>query len=352
MKIILTSILILQSTLSFAQNDTTKKLTFIAYGEMYYSYDFANPQNHEKPNYLYNHKRHNEVNANLILAKAKYEDKNTRANLGLMEGNYAQYNLSAEPNWAQNIYEANAGIKISKNKNIWIDVGIMPSHIGFESAISADCWTLTRSMQAENSPYYETGVKLTYTSKNEKLQVATLYLNGWQKIQKPNNIQNPSFGTQINFKPTDKLILNYSSFISTDKPDSINALRIFHNIYCQYEPNKKIGFIVGIDIGTDKYNDKDYGTWFSPVIILRYTISEKLKIALRAENYSDKNQIIIPINTANGFKVNGFSTNMDYKINEKVGLRIEGKMYSSKDKIFEDGKKNNFCITTNMTIRI
>jgi hypothetical protein len=40
----------------------------------------------------------------------------------------------------------------------------MPSHIGFESVISADCWTLTRSLLAENSPYYETGMRLEATS--------------------------------------------------------------------------------------------------------------------------------------------------------------------------------------------
>lgn len=60
----------------------------------------------------------------------------------------------------------------------------MPSHIGFESAIGKDCWNLTRSILADNSPYYETGIKLGYTSKNEKLYLAGMYLNGWQRIQK------------------------------------------------------------------------------------------------------------------------------------------------------------------------
>jgi Putative beta-barrel porin-2, OmpL-like. bbp2 len=92
---------LLPATLLFAQNDTLKKLTFSAYAEIYYSYDFANPSNHEKSNFIYNHKRHNEISANLLLAKANYTDNNIRANLGVMAGNYPQYNLSAEPTWAQ-----------------------------------------------------------------------------------------------------------------------------------------------------------------------------------------------------------------------------------------------------------
>jgi hypothetical protein len=336
---------------TFSQNDSLKKLNFSAYGELYYSYDFSNPPNHEKSNFLYNHKRHNELNANLILLKANYLDKNYRANLGLMAGNYAQYNLSAEPTWAQFIYEANVGVKLSKEQNIWLDAGIMPSHIGFESAISADCWTLTRSLLAENSPYYETGIKLSYTSKNEHLTLSALYLNGWQKISKPNDIQKPSFGTQINYKLSKKLLLNYSTFFGTDKPDSMNAIRQYHNIYLQYEPTNRFGMIVGFDIGRDKFNPTTYGTWFSPVVIVKQRINEKTRMAIRGEFYSDPKQIIIATGTTNGFQTFGFSSNLDYDINDKIKCRVEGKMYQSKDKIFVNDM-NNFSITTNLTIKL
>ena len=91
-------------SLALAQDTLVSKLSFNAYGEIYYSDDFSNPANHEKSNFIYNHKRHNEINANLILFKLAYLDKKVRANLGLMAGNYAQYNLSSEPTWAQFIY--------------------------------------------------------------------------------------------------------------------------------------------------------------------------------------------------------------------------------------------------------
>lgn len=58
----------------------------------------------------------------------------------------------------------------------------MPSHLGFESAVGIDCWNLTRSILAENSPYYETGIKLNYTNKKQDLYIAFHLLNGWQKI--------------------------------------------------------------------------------------------------------------------------------------------------------------------------
>jgi len=326
-------------------------LNFSAFGELYYSYDFSNPQNHEKPNFLYNHKRHNEVNANLLLVKVNYFDTIYRANLGLMAGNYAQYNLSTEPIWAQFIYEANIGVKISKRRNIWLDAGIMPSHIGFENAISADCWTLTRSILAENSPYYETGIKLSYISKNEKLNLSALLLNGWQRIRRFDYFQRPAFGTQFTYVPSKKISFNYSNFVGSSKPDSVNAIRHFHNFYLQYNATKKIGLIVGFDIGMDKISLTKYGTWYSPVLILRLNVNEKTRMALRVEYYNDPNQIIILTGTANGFQTFGLSSNLDFDVNDKVRFRFEGKMFHSKDKIFSNNN-NNFSLTTNMTIRL
>jgi hypothetical protein len=350
MRLYFLTILISISHLVFAQTDTTKKLTFSGYAEIYYSYDFAKPNNNEKANFLYNHKRHNEVNANLLLVKANYSEQKYRANLALMAGNYAQYNLSAEPTWAQFINEANIGVKISKQKNLWLDAGIMPSHIGFESAISADCWTLSRSILAENSPYYEAGVKLGYTSKNEKLFASIMYLNGWQKISKPSFIQKPSFGMQLTYKPSAKTTLNYSNFIGNDKPDSLKAFRLFHNFYLQHEATNNFGIIVGFDIGSEKMPNKKYGTWFSPVIIVKQQINKKTKIALRGEYYSDKNAIII--SNTNGFNVFGLSSNFDYMLAKNIMWRIEGKLYQAKEKMIYYNSKTNHSITTNLTIKL
>lgn len=351
MKQKITSLILLMFTITvFAQNDSIKSFTFQGYGELYYSYDFSNPQNHEKPNFIYSHKRHNEINLNLAFVKASYNKNDLRANATLMVGNYSQYNLSAEPNWAQFIYEANIGFKISKKQNIWLDAGIMPSHIGFESAISADCWTLTRSILAENSPYYETGVKISYANKSEKFNASVLVLNGWQRIKKPDYIQNPSFGIQLNYKPSAKLILNYSNFIGTDKADSIHSWRLFHNLYAIYEPSKKFGVIAGFDFGTDKFNATNYDIWYSPVFILRYKPKEKYNIALRGEYYNDKKQILITTNTPNGFKTFGLSTNFDIQIKDNLLWRIEAKEYLSDDKILNNNN-NNFTLSTSLAIK-
>ena len=112
------------------------------YAEIYYTYDFNKPANNSRPGFIYSHNRHNEFNLNLGYLKGSYTAERVRSNLALAAGTYMNANYSAEPGVLKNIFEANVGLKISKKKNIWIDAGIFASHIGFESAISKDCWAL------------------------------------------------------------------------------------------------------------------------------------------------------------------------------------------------------------------
>src|SRR6478752_3177769 len=138
-----------------AQEKEPNPITFSGYIDTYYSYDFGNPDNHTRPGIFYNYNRHNEVNLNLGLLKVNYTKDNVRGNFGLMAGTYPQYNMVVEQGLLKNVYEANVGVKLSSKNNLWVDAGVMPAHIGFESAIGKDCMTLTRSLAAEHTPYYE-----------------------------------------------------------------------------------------------------------------------------------------------------------------------------------------------------
>ncbi len=331
----------------FAQNDTIQplkkadtsaSLKFSGYIEAYFGYDFGAPKDHQRPSFLYNHKRHNEASINLAFAKVSYNSVKIRGNLALMVGNYAQYNLANEPNLLANILESNIGVKLSKKDDIWLDVGVFPSHIGFESPIGAESWTASRSLCAENSPYYESGIKATYTNKKQTFFASLMYLNGWQRINKPTDINSPSFGLQLNYKLRENMTLNYSNFVGTDKPDIDKVLRIYHNLYTIYEPTQKLGFTAGIDIGTETttYSSSysETNAWFSPVFIARYRVSKKSKIAARVEYFDDKTQVLIATYTPNGFQTLGYSLNYDYFITENAVFRAEIKEYSSKDAIF------------------
>jgi len=344
------------SSLFLAQEETQKPLKISGYAEIYYQYDANNPENNSRPSFVYSHNRNNEVNLNLGFVKANYETEKFRANIALAAGTYMNANYAAESGVLKNIYEANVGVKISKTKNLWIDAGIMPSHIGFESAISKDCWTLTRSILAENSPYFESGAKISYTSDNGKWFVSGLVLNGWQRIQRVDGNSTVAFGHQLTYKPSEKITLNSSSFIGNDKPDSIRQMRYFHNLYGVFQLTDKFGLTAGFDIGAEQKakGSEQYNVWYSPVIIARYSPTEKLSFAARGEYYSDKKGVVITTETPHGFQTFGYSLNADYQILSNLVWRTEVKNLSSKDTVFinrdNDFRKNNFSVVTSLAV--
>jgi len=336
-----------------AQADSTKSLKISGYAEAYFSYDFGNPGNHNRPGFIYSHNRHNEVNLNLGFVKMAYSTAKSRANLALMAGTYANANLAAEPGVLRNIFEGNVGFKIAKKSNTWLDAGIFASHIGFESAIGKDCWNLTRGILAENSPYYESGVKITHITKDEKWLISGLILNGWQRIQRLDGNNMPAFGHQLTYKPNGKMTFNSSSFIGSDSPDSSRQMRYFHNFYAIIQATGKLGLTLGFDIGAQQKakGSSDYNTWYTPIAMLKYAASDKVNVSIRSEYYSDANGVIIATGTSNGFKTFGYSLNVDYAIAENVLWRIEGRGFHSKDKIFETGtSRQNHFLTTALAV--
>lgn len=344
-----------------AQDSTETKnpLTISGYAEAYYQYDFNRAPDNTAPGFLYNFNRTGEVNLNLGFIKANYTTDRVRANLALAAGTYIHANYAAEP--LKNVFEANVGVKISKNADLWVDAGIMPSHIGFESAIGKDNWALTRSLVAENTPYFESGVRLGFATKDEKLYVAAMYLNGWQRIQRVDGNSTPAFGTQLTYKPPATITFNYSTFMGSDKPDSLRLMRYHHNFYGVFQLTEKFGVTTGFDYGTEQKakGSSQYNNWFVPVLIARYSPTPKVNIAARGEYFQDKNGVIIATGTESGFKTFGVSANIDYAVFPGVLWRVEARNLNSKDRIFLErtdsgaegiSRKDNFFLTTSISV--
>ncbi|QJD96128.1 porin [Mucilaginibacter robiniae] len=339
MKNSLLTILFAFLVVAASAQDTTKAgshLTISGYAELYYGFDFNKPADHNRPGFVYAYNRHNEVNLNLGFIKAAYDNGTVRANLALMAGTYANANLAAEPGVLKNIFEANAGVKLSKTANLWLDAGIFASHIGYESAIGKNCWTLTRNIASDNTPYYESGAKLTYTTADSKWTLTGLYLNGWQRISRPDGNNKPAGGIEVYYTPSSKVTLNYSNYLGSEGADSVGVRRFYHNFYGIFQLTDKVGITAGFDYGIQQKakGSSTHNHVLSPVAVARYQFASKWAVAGRVEYYQDKNGVIISTATPNGFKTTGYSLNLDYAPITNALIRLEGKVYDSKDDIF------------------
>ncbi|MFV8280743.1 porin [Christiangramia marina] len=327
-----------------AQDDWSEspKLSPILFVDTFYSFDFDQPEGEQRQNFFYNHNRHNEVNLNLGLLGLTLDHKKYRANLTLQAGTYALDNYSAEKPEYRIIHSAFAGIALDSESKIWLDAGIFPSHIGFESAKSKDNYTLTRSISAENSPYFLTGVKVSYEL-NESWFVSALLTNGWQRIERLPGNSLPGFGTQVTYSNDQrKFILNWSSYIGSEFPDSNRKMRIFNDFYGIFQLSDRWSLISGFDIGVEENADNSgWNTWFSPTLITYYQLKPKYDIGLRAEYFQDKKGVVI---SQDPLATTGMSFNFDYKPSKYIAARLEGRAL-----VFEENHLNSL-VTINLAI--
>ncbi len=344
-------------TCLFAQTTDSLKLRIEVDGylETYYSYDLSNPAQHRRPDFLYSYNRHNEVNLNMGYMRARVEKDRVKAKLALMAGTYPEANLAAEPLLLRSVYEASAAVKLSAKKELWFEAGIFASHIGFESAEGLKCGTLTRSLAAENSPYYESGTRLNYETTDRRWLFSVLYLNGWQHIRRPNGNNTPAFGHQVQYKPNEHWLFNSSSFIGSDTPDTLRKMRYFHDFYMSWK-GKRVELTAGFDIGAQQAQpgSSDYDVWYTPVLIAYLRPTAKTGIGIRGEYYIDPQQVIVQTYSANGFNTAGYSVNFDYYLRENVCWRIEGRGFYSDDPIFilnGDLSRQNYAFTTSLAVK-
>lgn len=341
-------------------------LTIFGYTEVFYSYDFNQPESQVRQPFFYTFNRHNEVNVNIARIKANYETENMRANIALMAGTYPEDNMVAEAGMTKYIQEANIGFKISKNKNLWVDAGILPSYIGLEGEISKDNLTLTRTVAIANSPFFMTGAKITYTTDDNKWTLTGGVYNGWQKIRRAvvdanGNVVSSSatkmlsFGTKVEYRPNENWYFNSSTYIGKD-PATESKMRYFHDFFTTFKASENLEFNFVFDIGAEQKAEKSkqYNVWWSPNLIAKYHFTPKFSTAGRLEYYHDPNNAMGWAGAGQKYQIFGASVNFDYLIHNNVMWRLEFRNLKSKDPIFiklnENHPRvdNNFFITTSL----
>ena len=311
------------------------------YSEVYASSIPNKPFDKNRPAFHYNYSKANNAGINLALARAHYSKQRFRTNLGLMAGDYPTANLAAEEPWAKIIYEANAGVKLSKTSDLWLDAGVLPSHIGFETAIGRDNWSATRSIVADNSPYYETGFRLSFQP-GPKWYFAALMLTGWQRITFPRKKGEPDFGTQVTFKPSSKFFINHSSFIGRTPNAFSNANRYYSNLFATIQLHSKLAAQFGWDFGAEYRPTglSKYVVWNAWCTQLQYKlIPDRWQLTTRYERFIDRKTILfeLPEQIYHQFNVHHLSFNIDRFIGKGFFLRAEANYQSSPYPIFRKG---------------
>lgn len=318
------------ATLDTTGGARIKDLTIGAYLDLYYGFSFDEQSDHVVP-YMTNSNYANEVNVNLAFIDVRYQTERLRARFVPGFGTYINANYASETGSLKNLVEANAGILLHKKKNIWFDFGVLGSPYTNESAISRDHLMYTRSLGSEYVPYYLSGGKLSVPL-NDKTNFYLYILNGWQQIHDQNN--GKSIGTQLEFRPNDKHLINWNTYVGDERSSysPTNRMRYFTDVFWIFNNKKKINSTVcasaGMQEQKNSFNVRSNYFWWASSLILSYNFTEKLSLAGRLESYSDPNRLMInALSAEDGFIGASGGLCLNYKFNDNSLLRLEGRQF-------------------------
>jgi hypothetical protein len=320
--------------------------------DTYYAFDFSRPPSRDRA-YTTLPFRHNEFNLNLGLVDLRYDDGRVHGRLALHTGTYAQSNYALESPILQHVHETYTGVRLGKT-DWWVDMGIFGSHIGFEGAVSMQQWNYSRAIMADFSPYYEAGLKLSGPL-TARAAFAFVVVNGWQNIKETN--EDKAVGTQLQFQPNDRVLLNWSTFLGNEMPDNVpRRMRLFNDWYGRVRFGRVETALI-FDLGLQKRPaGGGYDVWHTAALLTHTQASSRVAVGTRVEYYADKHQVIIATGpNPNGFQTFGASVNLDYAPASNLLWRIEARGFRSKDAIYPSSSgfdRANGFIVTSIAVRV
>lgn len=350
-----------------APPDTSVKVTFGGFVDGYYAWDFGRPGSFDRSLaggalFTTQPARHNEFNVNLAFVEMKLDGARVRGRLALQAGTSVQSNYSGEatkgqvsgPAPARTIQEAFAGVRLADH--LWADGGIFFSHLGMESWASRDNPTYTRSLVAEYSPYYSSGVRLVWQA-SAKLTAHLHIVNGWQNISENNS--GKGAGLRLDYAPSATTGLSYYNFFTGEAGA---RLRTFNGIGAKVTSGKAT-LLGQFDLGTQGKSASDAGTasWYGFTAIARAQLTPIVALSGRVERYNDEDQVIIATGTQddgtpNGaFRANAGSVGVDIAPQGRLLWRTELRGFSNRSAIFPDGKtgapqKGNAFVVSSLAV--
>ena len=317
--------------------DSTKTVSLEGYADIYYGYDFSKPRNGERA-YFVSQNRHNEVNINLAYLSLRYNSKNLRAVFTPALGTYMNANYVNERSTLRHVLEATVGVRLAKNKAIWLDAGVFSSPYTTETPVSYDQMMYTRAFAPEYVPYYLSGAKLTLPV-NSKLTTYFYLLNGWQQIEDVNRAL--SQGATIEYKPSNKLQLNLNLYTGNEQSVANPNFRRRNllDFFALYTPTKKWSFIASAYRGSqarkDSAGNSSSGSWWQTNVSGRYSMSPTHSVAARAEYFKDPTGVmIVPVTGVPVFKCFSYSLGYNRRLSDEVLFRVEGRWFTSPNNIF------------------
>ena len=313
-------------------------MSYSAFVDTYYAYDF-NYDKLKRP-YVTQPYYNDELAINLAFVDMTLAGEGVRGRLAAQDGTSVDINYAAESRegWRY-VQEAYAGVKLGEG--LWFDGGVFLSHMGMESWISRDNATYTRSLVAEYSPYYQSGLRLSYEASSE-WSFQLLGIRGWQNIS---DNRDPALGTQIQWKPSSEVSLLHNTFIGNE-----GGNRIFNDFIAKWMVTESLNLAAQFDVGYQRLPSAEKDAWWHGwTLIGQYKLTPNSAVAARVERFLDSEGVVLASASNNRFGAYGYSLNYDYNILPCLVWRIEWRQMHDTKEVFPNDQ-NGFDRSSTLVV--
>lgn len=340
--------------------DTTLKVSFGGFIDGYYAYDVGRPPTLDRSffggaPFTTQPARANEFNVNLAYIEANISGNRVHGRLALQAGTSVQSNYAAEPtlgtvsgpSLSRLIQEGYVGYQVAPT--FWIDAGIFYSNAGMEGWVSKDNPTYSRSLVADYSPYYSSGVRGTWQA-TPKLAVRLDVVNGWQNISETNT--DKGVGVRFDYVPSAPLTVSYYNLFNTEAGSRV---RVFNGLGAKLSTSQTT-LLGEVDYGTLGAGSAggSSATWWGFTAVAKQRVAPKMALVGRIERYSDPEQVNIVTGLLASFVGNSASIGVDVAPQSRVLWRTEIRGFFADQLIFpNEGKsprKNDGFIVTSLSL--
>jgi hypothetical protein len=311
-----------------------------AYADLYYAYNTNRPSSFD--NFTTGEgttaKKYNQFSLNLVALDLSMSDP-VIAHVVINFGTATDVVHSAEPggdflgtNVWKFIQQAYVGYKLPLGRGLTVEAGVFPSHVGFEVFPSKDNWNYTRSWMAENSPYYQAGLRVSY-SFTDRLSAQLHLLNGWQVIGEDNNWK--TFGTQIVYAhPRFSLALN--TLMGPEQPNSHDTWRFFFDSIATLNITDHWSLALTGDYGFEMLPGGGFGHFGGVTGYVRWAPRAWFALTARAEVYHDGLGAAVPRGLTGTVQTLEEGTlTFEFRVRERLILKIEGRYDHSDQPVFD-----------------
>lgn len=229
------------------------------------------------------------------------------------------------------IKHANIGVRLARK--LWLDAGLLPSHIGIESWVSHENLTATRSILAEYAPRYFAGARLSWQPTSWLIS-SVQGLKGWDAVTQPEGI---GVGARFDVRLAESVLLSGFNLL-IERPDG--RVRTLHGLGARGEFGRAT-MQLQADIGSQE-NSSPGGRaahWWGYSFVSRLRVTAATWLSARFERFDDDKQIVLITGDFDGtpnspFRAYGESLGFDAQLRANILVRTEIRAFQNSGPAF------------------